>query len=231
MRHSVRIARYICCVRGHTGLLDKAPPRAVCVHRVYGCVRGKAYGELEQVAARCRHERRIRRHAVCVAAMCSDVKRGGTLTRDAFTPPPRDALLPHPLGNKIGTSYEAFSTQGNPCQQPAGTCLSGSPSALYAADVARISRGAAPLNFLSAFRDSTTSSTPFPKGGAPSVASIQSAGPSTPGLAFIVPTQRFQKSALRGGTPTSSATNQCTLPTSTTPPTHPRSGVFHHSQS
>jgi hypothetical protein len=95
--------------------------------------------------------------------------------------------------DKVGTSFEAFATQGgDPCNAPVGACLGNSPGALYAADAARAAAGAAPRYFLGALA-------PGAGGGAAGAAALRDAGASAaagagaPPLALIVPTAAFQK--------------------------------------
>lgn len=114
--------------------------------------------------------------------------------------------------NKVGTSYEAFNTQGNACQSPAGTCLGGSPSQLLLSDLGRVSSGLSPRYLLTAFTSPTAPSgiTPMPRGGdsgvqalqasalgAPTSSGSSSSSPSASSsqlLSLVLPTGDFQKS-------------------------------------
>lgn len=94
--------------------------------------------------------------------------------------------------NRVGTSFEAFATQGSPCLSPAGTCLGGSPEALYQADLASEAMGHAPLNFLSSF--TAGAQPPSPRGGSAAAQALQSAAGVAPSL--ILSTHRFQKTVM-----------------------------------
>ncbi len=99
--------------------------------------------------------------------------------------------------NRVGTSFQAFNTQGSPCLNPAGTCLGGSPYALLAADLLR-----APgmqRSLFTSFRSPTAppeGTGPLPQGGLAGVQALQGArsAPASSSLSFIVPTGDFQKS-------------------------------------
>ena len=92
--------------------------------------------------------------------------------------------------NSVGTSFEAFATQGSPCAQPRGTCLAGSPNTLYATDTARIAAGLPSRYFLSSV---AAGGLPMPDGGAGAVAALQFHPPGAATPALLLPTQRFQK--------------------------------------
>lgn len=94
--------------------------------------------------------------------------------------------------NRVGTSFEAFATQGSSCLSPAGTCLGGSPDALYLADVQSEAAGRAPLNFLSAF--TAGAQPPTPLGGSAGAQALQSAAGVAPSL--LLTTHRFQKTVV-----------------------------------
>jgi hypothetical protein len=107
--------------------------------------------------------------------------------------------------NKVGTSYEAFNTQGSACQSPRGTCLGGSPAQLLLSDLGRMSSGLKPRYLLSAFTSPTAPSgiTPLPRGGDSGVQALQASAlgvhASSPAsssqlLSLVLPTGDFQKS-------------------------------------
>ena len=104
--------------------------------------------------------------------------------------------------NSVGTSYQAFNTQGTACAQPLGTCLGGSPGALLNEDLGRVSAARAPLYLLKAFSSPTAPGglSPMPKEGLAGVAALQAAprssgsSPSASSLSLLLPTGDFQKS-------------------------------------
>lgn len=96
--------------------------------------------------------------------------------------------------NKIGVSWEAFATQGLPCNQPRNTCLSNQPGDLYAADYAAELNHRNSRYFLSNYRESTSTRPPVPW-------NIQSVTEfltdrTNPNRALMIPTQRFQRSLI-----------------------------------
>jgi hypothetical protein len=101
--------------------------------------------------------------------------------------------------NVVGASFEAFATQGAPCGSPVGTCLSGSPAALHAADAARVSAGVPARYYLGAVAGGGGGGPPGAAGGGAGEAALRgaaaaaAAGAPPPPLALVVPTRAFQK--------------------------------------
>jgi len=53
--------------------------------------------------------------------------------------------------DRVGTSYQAFQTQGNQCNSPVGTCLRNQIKDLLMADNAAVSNGQPPRNLFSLY--------------------------------------------------------------------------------
>ena len=53
--------------------------------------------------------------------------------------------------DKIGTSFAAFRSQGNACERPLGSCLSGQIEDVWEADQTRIAEGTVPVHRLHKF--------------------------------------------------------------------------------
>lgn len=105
--------------------------------------------------------------------------------------------------NKIGVSYEAFSTQGRACESNRGSCLANQPYDLYQSDLLSLSQQRQTRYFLSSFRDSSTLSTPTTTTGSDKYAPVSSKTPAdlllnrqSNSMVLSLRTRRFQKSVL-----------------------------------
>lgn len=99
--------------------------------------------------------------------------------------------------NKIGTSYEAFATQGRACEQLKDTCLAMQIKDLYDSDVNRLNQGKPLKYFLQSYKEQTAThpirGLPYLNGGLEKVQELI-ANRKRAGFSLAFPTQRFQKS-------------------------------------
>lgn len=101
--------------------------------------------------------------------------------------------------NKVGTSWQAFETQGSACEQPKDTCLAGQPSQLWSSDNTRSQSGLSTQYWLGGYKESTapadaTGAAQLSKGTLAS--DFNRYNRDNPGKALKWPTRRFQKSVI-----------------------------------